>query len=165
MGRWRIWTRSRLIPISHIRPKNELWKESNRPAVYVLDASAMIAYLRAEPGGAVVQGCRAATSDICFGHAINLCEVHYDYLRAYNLHAAVLAHDNLIGDGLVIREDLDIAFWRDVGELKVRPGKLSLADCCGLTLARRESGTFLTSDHHELDRIAGTGVANIQFIR
>lgn len=42
---------------------------------------------------------------------------------------------------------------------------VSLADCCGLALARRTGGTFLTTDKHELERLRDLGVCPIEFIR
>jgi predicted nucleic acid-binding protein len=44
-------------------------------------------------------------------------------------------------------------------------GGISLADCFGIMLANRVSGTLLTSDHHEMDKIATAGICNINFIR
>ena len=50
--------------------------------IYVIDASAMIAYLRAEPGGQVVRDLLQDTAHQCLAHAINFCEVYYDFYRA-----------------------------------------------------------------------------------
>ena len=48
----------------------------------VLDACAMIAFLRGEPGADVVRAILHNPSDACYAHAINLCEVYYDFVRA-----------------------------------------------------------------------------------
>jgi hypothetical protein len=42
--------------------------------ICILDACAMIAFLRAEPGGEVVRDLLNDPSNRCFAHAINLCE-------------------------------------------------------------------------------------------
>ena len=48
----------------------------------VLDVSAMIAFLRDERGGAVVETFLTDGMDVCVAHAINLCEVYYDFFRS-----------------------------------------------------------------------------------
>lgn len=67
--------------------------------------------------------------------------------------------------GVHVRDDLHPAFWQWVGDLKVNPGRLSLADCFALALALTEEATLVTSDHHEFDRIADLGMVPILFIR
>lgn len=49
--------------------------------IYVLDACAMIAYLRKEPGSSVVLQALVDTESLCLAHALNLCEVFYDFHR------------------------------------------------------------------------------------
>jgi hypothetical protein len=73
--------------------------------------------------------------------------------------------DDLRAAGVVERGDFDEAFWQEVGSLKASQVKVSLADCCAITLTNRVGGTLLTSDHHELDPVAATGLCNITFIR
>jgi hypothetical protein len=48
---------------------------------YALDACAMIAYLRGEPGGEVVDGFLTTPGTTCYAHTINLLEVYYDFIR------------------------------------------------------------------------------------
>lgn len=64
--------------------------------IYVLDASAMIAYLRDEPGGDVIERALLDTSSQCLAHAINLCEVFYDFHRAGGESAATSAISDLV---------------------------------------------------------------------
>lgn len=132
--------------------------------IYVLDASAMIAYLRDEPGGDVIERALLDTSSQCLAHAINLCEVFYDFHRAGGESAATSAISDLVAAGVIERTDFDHAFWQEVGRLKAR-GKVSIADCCCLALTMRVGATLLTSDHHELDAIAALGLCPITFIR
>ena len=63
------------------------------------------------------------------------------------------------------REDLDASLWQDAARVKADYGRVSLADCCGLALARRLRGTFLTTDKHELDRDEIRVLCPIEFIR
>jgi PIN domain nuclease of toxin-antitoxin system len=132
--------------------------------IYVLDACAMVAYLNSEQGADVVEAVLVDPAHQCLAHAINLCEVFYHFLRAGGETEAAAAISDLHHLGVIERADFDQAFWQDAGRLKAR-GKVSLADCCALTLTDRAGGTLLTSDHHELERIAALRTHSITFIR
>lgn len=130
----------------------------------MLDASAMIAYLKGEDGAAVVRE-HFAGDEECMAHVVNLCEVYYEYLRDEGEDAAKLAVEILKGDGLVVREDMDEPFWQEVGRLKASPVRISLADCFAISLSNRIAGRVVTTDHHELDAVAEQGICEIEFIR
>lgn len=132
--------------------------------IYVLDASAMIAYLRNESGSDVVEQAMLDTSSHCIAHSINLCEVFYDFHRAGGETDATTAIADLSAMGVSERNDLDQVFWQEVGRLKAGGG-ISLADCFAINLTNRVGGTLLTSDHHEMDGIAAAGICSITFIR
>lgn len=133
--------------------------------VSVLDACAMLAFLRREPGALRVDNLLAEPDGICYAHAVNLCEVYYDFLRTDDLPTARQAIAILLAAGVSPREDMTADFWQQVGDLKVNPGRLSLADCFALALALLLGGTLVTSDHHEFDRIDTLGLLPILFIR
>lgn len=101
----------------------------------------------------------------CFIHAVNLCEVYYDAIRKTDVPTARQDMATLLAGVLILRSDLDTAFWQRVGELKVSPGRLSRADCFALALAQGTGGTLVTSDHHEFDPIVPLGLCPILFIR
>ena len=63
-------------------------------AVVVLDACATIAYLRGEPGKERVAAALLDDDTTCRMHAVNVCEVFYDTLRASGETAA----DNVLAD-------------------------------------------------------------------
>jgi PIN domain nuclease of toxin-antitoxin system len=50
--------------------------------IYVLDACAIIAFLKGEAGADVVENALLDRGSQCMAHAINLCEVYYDFHRA-----------------------------------------------------------------------------------
>ena len=132
--------------------------------IYVLDASAMIAWLRNEPGADVVEKALLDTAGQCLAHSVNLCEVYYDaHRRSGEAHANSVVGD-LVAVGVIERSDFDQAFWKEAGKLK-SGGGISLPDCFGVTLTARAGGTFLTADHSELDKIAAAGTCSITFIR
>ncbi|MDQ6832541.1 MAG: hypothetical protein M3008_04010 [Chloroflexota bacterium] len=64
----------------------------------VLDASAMIAFLRDERGGAVVETFLTDGIDTCVAHAINLCEVYDDFIQSADDATATAAIADLEDD-------------------------------------------------------------------
>lgn len=132
--------------------------------ILVLDASAMIAFLRDEPGAAVVEAVFTSGTDTCIVHAINLCEVYYDFIRSSDEPTARSAIADLESLGVIVREDMDRNFWQEIGRYKAT-NKASLADCAAIALTHRVGGELITADHHELDAIAAKGVCQMRFIR
>jgi predicted nucleic acid-binding protein len=130
----------------------------------VLDASALIAYSRDEAGAITVERMVLDTNVFCLAHAINVTELYYDYLRATDHATAKAVITDLVTNGLTIREDMDTEFWMVMGQLKAKH-RISIADCCGLTLAHRLHAEFVTADHHELDSLVDQGICSIRFIR
>jgi predicted nucleic acid-binding protein len=133
-------------------------------SVAILDACAMIAYLRGEAGDAVVDGVLSEPNTICYAHAVNLVEVYYDFLRASDAATANRALRRLRQVGVHTRRDMTDTFLRSIGTLKAR-GKISLADCFCIALAQSLGGDLYTSDHHEFDALVPLGLCSIQFIR
>jgi PIN domain nuclease of toxin-antitoxin system len=133
--------------------------------IYVLDSSAMIAFLRNESGATTVAAMLADPHSQCYAHALNLCEVFYDFFRVGGELAAQSAITELLNLEVHERRDLGAAFWQEAGRLKAVHRRVSLADCCALTLTLRVSGELVTSDHHELDALAAAGVCPINFFR
>lgn len=132
--------------------------------IYVLDACALIAFLRKELGADVVRAVLFDSEKVCYAHAINLCEVFYDFHKLSGESAAEKAVSDLKQIGVIERNDFDVEFWKEVGRTKSH-NKASLADCCAIVLANNLGATLLTSDHHELDKVAEKGVCQIEFIR
>lgn len=133
--------------------------------VNVLDACAMIAFLRGEPGADVVEALFLDKNTTCMAHAVNLCEVYYDFMRAADENTARGAIADLEAKGLVAREDMDPQLWQEAGRYKATIKKISLADCFAMALANRIQANLYTSDHHEFDPIAASGICSVKFIR
>jgi PIN domain nuclease of toxin-antitoxin system len=133
--------------------------------IAVLDACAMQALLRNEPGGEAVRDLLAAADVACYAHAINLCEVFYDFHRDAGETTAQTVLQTLFATALIAREDFDRAFWEEAGRYKSAYRRISLADCCAVALTLRVGGELVTCDHHELQRLADDGVCPIRFIR
>jgi predicted nucleic acid-binding protein len=124
----------------------------------------MIAYLTGEDGADVVEGHLTGDED-CMAHVVNLCEVYYDFLRAKGEDRARSAIEDLESKGLLVREDIDRAFWQEVGRLKAAPVRISLADCFAIALSKRIAGRVATTDYHEFEPIAQQGICEVEFIR
>lgn len=130
----------------------------------VIDACAMIAFLRNEPGAEFVEMILTHPTDRCFAHAVNLCEVYYDFLRKSDVRTA-RAIEDLLRIGIRSRRDMSRAFWQRIGTLKSTIRKISLADCFALALSEKLHGDVVTSDHHEFDPLVVAKVARVTFIR
>ena len=130
----------------------------------ILDASAMIAFLRRETGGDIVAGLLKEQPPSCMAHALNLCEVFYDFLRSDDDAVACAAVDDLRALGLGVREDLDEPFWRQAGRFKVM-FNMSLADAVAVALAERFGAELVTSDRGDFERVAQAGICRVRSIR
>lgn len=133
---------------------------------YVLDTCAIISLIRNEDGASIVRQALEMENNICFAHAVNLCEVYFDCLRCHGNAPAETLLTNLIEAGLMIRDDMDVDFWKAAGNLKAK-GRICLADCFAVALSAREDAVLLTSDHHEFEPLLATPgfPAQVQFIR
>jgi predicted nucleic acid-binding protein len=133
--------------------------------IYILDANAMIALLRKEPGVEVVESLLLETENTCFAHAINLCELYYDFARAVGELAAQEAVQTVLDAGVIPSEELDMAFWQEAGRYKAAYRRVALADCFCIALTRRLGGELVTGDHREFDPLVPLGLCPIRFFR
>ena len=132
--------------------------------IYILDASAIVAYIEGESGEVVVTALLSDPSATCYAHTINLCEVYYQGIRRSDARTARAAIDLLFADGVIERRDMNRRFWQRVGEHKAR-GRISLPDCFCISLAQELGGEVVTSDHGEFDPLVPLGIVPIKFIR
>jgi PIN domain nuclease of toxin-antitoxin system len=131
---------------------------------YVMDATAMIAFLNGERGADLVGNCLLDPDSNSLAHAINCCEVYYGAYRESGEAAAEMAMEKIADVGIQMRDDFDPNFWKEAGKLKASH-RISLADAFAIALTLRVGGTLITSDHHELDPIAAAGLCPITFFR
>ena len=133
--------------------------------VYVLDCCAALAYLEGEEGGDEVGDVCRQNAGRVFMHAVNGGEVYYLTRRSHGIEAADHSVDTLTEMGVLIRDDMDIDFWKDAMSLKADLARISLADCYFLAMTRRLNGIGLTTDHHEMDTLVSLNLCDLQFIR
>lgn len=131
----------------------------------IFDACALIAFLKFEQGANVVRQILRDNQNICCVHAINLCEVFYDFRRQSGESDAQEAIQGLLSIGLIAYNDMDDLFWQQAGRHKAELRRVSLADCFCIALAQRLGGFIVTADHHEFDAIAERNIVPIKFIR
>lgn len=131
----------------------------------VLDACAVIAFFRDEAGADVVEQYLLSPEHFCLIHAVNLCEVYYDFLKSGGVQEADQMTQELIDADIDIRRDLDDVFWRSIANYKATIRRISLADCFALTLSKKLSGTLITSDRKEFEPVAMLNICPIIFIR
>jgi predicted nucleic acid-binding protein len=134
---------------------------------YVMDANALIAYLRGESGGdLVLERLEAAErgEEVIWMHALNLCEVYYDAYRS--------GGESVAGQLLEDVGELPLKFWRTMGRsLLLEAGRLkaaggiSLADAIAVGLANTKGAKLMTADHHELDLVEARGDGSFHWIR
>ncbi|WP_162560205.1 PIN domain-containing protein [Methylotetracoccus oryzae] len=101
----------------------------------------------------------------CFAHAVNLCEVYCGCIRVDGEDKAEALIRDLKDAGVTNRSDIDEDFWKDVGQIKASIGRVSLADCFAIALARRLNVAVGTSDHDQFDKIAAHEICVVEFIR
>lgn len=130
-------------------------------SIYVIDAGPLIDFLNDVPGGDAVRDRFKQDNSLVMAHALNLMEVFYDTSRQLGVLTARDALDSLKRDGLIRSTLMDEAFFEDAAQLKAQWKKVSLADCCGLALARRLNAQFVTTDRHELENLSAAKVADI----
>ena len=139
-----------------------------QPSTFVLDASALIAFLTAEEGSILVAKLIAQASQ---GEtelhlaAINLFEVYYDYLkRGANPTEAAEFLDALYNLPLTIADIFERPWLEKAANLKASY-KISVADSLALALAQQLQALLVTADHHEFDEIEKADAAQFYWIR
>jgi predicted nucleic acid-binding protein len=131
---------------------------------HCLDACAVIAYLRQEPGSEVLKEIIERPNTFLAIHVCNLGEVYYDFFRDDGLTAARTAWTNALALPLALRRDTDDPFIQRVGVIKVEE-RVSFADAFALALAERLSVPLVTTDHHEFDAVEQKGHFRFLWLR
>lgn len=139
--------------------------EREQSVSYVFDASALIAYLRNETGAGEAEAILLDKTVERYVHAVNLCEVYYDFVREFGESNAEKVVDDIIRTGVLVREDMDMGFWQEAGYHKGSQRRISLADCFCLALARRTGSEIITTDRAEFTPVVKQGICRVNFIR
>ncbi len=134
---------------------------------YVLDACALIALLRGEPGAdrvaAVFDAAHKKSATIVI-NKINLLEVYYDTYRTHGEKQAELMMANLKKGPVSVNSEISDDIFAEAGRLKATY-KISLADSIALAQTLAVDGELLTADHHELGKLDGKEKIRFSWIR
>lgn len=131
---------------------------------YILDAGPMIALLDDEPGADIVEDVLTEPGCTCYAHIFNLAEIYYIYFRRGGTTVAEEALTSLFEVGIIMRDDHDPIFWKDAATMKGLHA-IAFPDTFCLALARRLTGTVVTTDHNEFDPLIPLNYCPILFIR
>jgi predicted nucleic acid-binding protein len=120
---------------------------------YVLDACALLALIKKEDGYQTVdqllQEC--AKGEIAlYLNSVNFLEVYYDRLYV-SIDEAEGAYGLIYNSGIQVINDIT-TILREAARFKTSYS-LSLADAIGLATATCLDAAFVTSDHHELEKV------------
>jgi predicted nucleic acid-binding protein len=132
-----------------------------------MDACALIAFLRDEPGAeavtAVLKCAKQGKAEICM-NSINLLEVYYDIYR--NVGKTKADEELLMIKELpiVIQSELTDRVFNEAGRFKASY-RISLADSIALAETTVSGGELLTADHHEFDVIEKQEEIKFHWIR
>jgi len=124
--------------------------------IYVLDASALVSYLRDEAGSDIVSDLLKKAvdgEDTIYMNIVNLIEVHYANIRSLGSEKAAMILKEILCAPIQVVNDISDAVFQQSARLKASY-KCSLADTIGLATAKELSAHFVTSDHHELEQIS-----------
>ena len=124
---------------------------------YILDACALLALLRNEPGAdSVAAALNAANTgdDEIIMNKINLLEVFYDLYRTLGEDKANEILLEIKKRPIIINSLVSDEIFNEAGRLKATY-KISLADSFALAQVLVSKGELMTSDHHEFDSIEG----------
>ncbi len=113
---------------------------------YVLDASAVLAYLRDESGAERMESVFAESAADIAMHSVNLLEVYYKLASYGGEAAAKEALDDIAALGVKTSETLDGSMRLRAGFYKIRYPFLSLADAICIAFAAQSRAVVLTTD-------------------
>jgi predicted nucleic acid-binding protein len=133
-------------------------------ATHCLDACAVIAFVRQEPGAEVLKALIERPTTFLAMHVCNLGEVYYDFFREDGITAAQTAWTITLALPLELRRDTDDAFIQRVEIIKVEE-HVSFADAFALALTERLSIPLVTTDHHEFDAVERKGHFRFLWLR
>lgn len=134
---------------------------------FVLDASALIAFLNDEKGSDKVEDVlKEAKEDNCiiFMNKLNLLEIYYGVYREAGKEKAEDTLNKILNLPLIVVNEINDDVFREAGRLKAEY-RISLADSIALAEARSRNARILTADHHEFDSLDKKGEVKFYWIR
>jgi len=134
---------------------------------FVLDASALIAFLGDERGAEKVEEIlrKAGENKIfLYMNKINVLEVYYGVYREDGKKKAEETLLKIQGLPIKITDILSGDIFKEAGRFKAKY-KISLADSIAIADAKTKDAFLITADHHEFDIIDRKREAELYWIR
>lgn len=135
--------------------------------VFVLDASALVAFLNDEDGAEKVEIIlqKAKNNDaVIYMNKLNILEIYYGVYREDGGERAEETLVKILGLPIVVVDTLNDNVFKEAGRLKATY-KISLADSVALAEAKTRDAPILTADHHEFDPLAEKKEISFYWIR
>jgi PIN domain nuclease of toxin-antitoxin system len=136
--------------------------------IFILDACALIAYFGKEEGAETVKNIlRNAIDDEntkVFINKINLLEVYYDVIKAYDDQEADKMLEIVTKMPIEIIVELRDDVFKKAGFLKSKY-KISIADSIAIAEAIINKGSLITADHHEIGPVEMAEKINVTWFR
>lgn len=130
---------------------------------HILDASALIAYFKAETGNEKLASILADERNTLAMHGASLCEVYHCYLRSDGPCEAEEAWQKAT-EILGVVERLDAQFIKRVAHWKVNYN-LPLGDAFAAAAAEENACALVTTDHNDFDEVQAQGALQIVWLR
>lgn len=135
--------------------------------VYVIDTSALIAFLADEEGAEKVDLLLSAASRYekkVYIHRINILEVYYLTLQNEGEKQAHLMHELVSKLPAEILEYIDEQLVDEAGRMKAQ-FNLSIADSVVLATASQKHAQLVSADHDEFEKVNASGKIQFYWIR
>ncbi|GMO13088.1 MAG: hypothetical protein Ta2A_23590 [Treponemataceae bacterium] len=123
---------------------------------YVLDACSLIAFIDIEDGHKIVKKLfdRAEAGEVMlYMSIVNLIEVFYHFIRVDGIEVASKIIVAVSKTPLTVVDRISQPVYQEAARLKAVYKRISIADVIGLATAKNLSATFVTGDHHEMDKL------------
>lgn len=130
---------------------------------HIIDASAVIAYLKEEAGHEKFAELLANEANVLQIHATNLCEVYYGYLRSDGMERAEEAWQRAT-QILGVIETLDAQFIKRIARWKVEHS-LGIADAFAAATAEENGCPLVTTDRNDFSAIETAAALQIIWLR
>jgi len=137
------------------------------PKNYVLDACALLAFIKEETGYEIVRGLlmdAAANKISVYMNKLNLFEVFYGIRREQGLAKAEHVYNILMRLPVVIIDGIADEVFLEASRIK-SSYHMSLADSIALGEASVMDASLVTSDHHEFDVVDKNEVIQFTWLR
>jgi predicted nucleic acid-binding protein len=135
--------------------------------VFVLDTSALLAFLYGERGEDRVEQMLIGASEGRVSvrlHRLHLCEVYYLFHRKRGEAAAESAVRDVEKLPIHLEDRVSPVLMREAGKIKAAH-RVSIADAFAVGLARLRKATLISCDHAEFEPLETAGLVQVLWAR